>query len=97
MEDTARRWWTFALVCVALFMTMLDNLVVITALPSIGRALGAGLADLEWTVNAYTLAFAVLMMTGAALGDRFGRRRVFLVGVAIFTARPWPAPRWPWR
>ena len=85
MEDTARRWWTFALVCVALFMTMLDNLVVITALPSIGRALGAGLADLEWTVNAYTLAFAVLMMTGAALGDRFGRRRVFLVGVAIFT------------
>ncbi|MBV8087422.1 MAG: DHA2 family efflux MFS transporter permease subunit, partial [Chloroflexi bacterium] len=82
----ARRWWTFALVCVALFMTMLDNLVVITALPSIGRALGAGLADLEWTVNAYTLAFAVLMMTGAALGDRFGRRRVFLIGVAIFTA-----------
>jgi EmrB/QacA subfamily drug resistance transporter len=84
--DTTRRWWTFALVCVALFMTMLDNLVVITALPSIGRALGAGLADLEWTVNAYTLAFAVLMMTGAALGDRFGRRRVFLIGVAIFTA-----------
>src|SRR5437588_6934973 len=80
------RWWTFAIVCLALFMAMLDNLVVITALPSIRKALGASVSDLEWTVNAYTLAFAVLMMTGAALGDRFGRKRFFIIGVAVFTA-----------
>ncbi|MGH2443592.1 MAG: MFS transporter, partial [Chloroflexota bacterium] len=65
--------------------SMLDNLVVLTALPAIKRALHASVSDLEWTVNAYTLAFAVLMITGAALGDRFGRKRIFLLGVAIFT------------
>ncbi len=80
------RWWTFALVCLALFMAMLDNLVVTTALPSIRRALGASVSDLEWTVNAYTLAFATLMLTGAALGERFGRKRIFIAGVSIFTA-----------
>jgi EmrB/QacA subfamily drug resistance transporter len=80
------RWWTFAIVCAALFMAMLDNLVVITALPAIRRALHASVSDLEWTVNAYTLAFAVLMLTGSALGDRFGRKRMFLVGIAAFTA-----------
>jgi MFS family permease len=79
------RWWTFAIVCLALFMAMLDNLVVITALPSIRRALGASVSDLEWTVNAYTLAFATLMMMGAALGDRFGRKRIFLLGMTVFT------------
>ncbi|HZT96990.1 MAG TPA: MFS transporter [Chloroflexota bacterium] len=79
------RWWTFAVVCAALFMSMLDNLVVLTALPAIRRSLHAGVPDLEWTVNAYTLSFAVLMMTGAALGDRFGRKRIFLLGVATFT------------
>lgn len=84
--NSRTRWWTFAIVCAALFMSMLDNLVVLTALPAIKRALHAGVSDLEWTVNAYTLAFAVLMMTGSALGDRFGRKRVFLAGVAIFTA-----------
>jgi EmrB/QacA subfamily drug resistance transporter len=77
--------WTFAIVSVALFMVVLDNLVVTTALPSIKAGLGGGLADLEWTVNAYTLTFAVLLMTGAALGDRFGRRRMFLVGISVFT------------
>lgn len=79
------RWWTFGIVCAALFMSMLDNLVVITALPAIRRALHATISDLEWTVNAYTLAFAALMLTGAALGDRFGRKRIFLLGVATFT------------
>ena len=83
--NTRTRWWTFTIVCIALFMSMLDNLVVITALPAIRRALHATVSDLEWTVNAYTLAFAVLMMTGSALGDRFGRKRVFLIGVALFT------------
>jgi len=86
MTATQTRWWTFAIVCIALFMSMLDNLVVTTALPAIQRALHASVPDLEWTINAYTLAFAVLMMTEAALGDRFGRKRIFLVGVAIFTA-----------
>src|SRR3954452_2225300 len=77
--------WTFAIVSVALFMVTLDNLVVTTALPSIRRDLGGGIQDLEWTVNAYTLSYAVLLLTGAALGDRFGRKRMFLVGLAIFT------------
>ena len=77
---------TLAIASVAIFMVTLDNLVVTTALPSIRRDLGASLEDLEWTVNAYTLAFAVFLLTGAALGDRFGRRRMFLVGIGIFTA-----------
>jgi EmrB/QacA subfamily drug resistance transporter len=79
------RWWTFAVVSIALFMGMLDNLVVTTALPSIQRAIGASVANLEWVVNAYTLGFAVLMIPAAALGERFGRRRVLLVGVGLFT------------
>jgi EmrB/QacA subfamily drug resistance transporter len=82
---TRTQVWTFAVVSLALFMAMLDNLVVVTALPSIRKALGASVSDLEWTVNAYTLAFAVLIMTGAALGDRFGRKRMFLLGVSLFT------------
>src|SRR5437868_6658846 len=77
--------WTFAIVSVALFMVVLDNLVVTTALPSIRADLGGGLQALEWTVNAYTLTFAVLLLTGAALGDRFGRRRMFVIGLSMFT------------
>src|SRR4051812_47300249 len=77
--------WTFAITSLALFMTTLDNLVVTTALPVIRTDLGASLSGLEWTVNAYTLTFAVLLLTGAALGDRFGRRRMFVIGLAIFT------------
>ena len=77
--------WTFAITAIALFMVSLDNLVVTTALPVIRRDLGASLQDLEWMVNAYTLTFAVLLLTGAALGDRFGRRRLFLIGLTIFT------------
>jgi len=79
------RWWTFAIVSLALFMGMLDNLVVVTALPAIRQALGASVADLEWTVNAYTLAFTILLIPAAALGDRFGRRRLLLGGIALFT------------
>src|SRR3954470_9108734 len=77
--------WTFAIVSIALFMVVLDNLVVTTALPSIRRDLGAGIQSLEWTVNAYTLSYAVLLLTGAALGDRFGRKRMFVIGLALFT------------
>jgi EmrB/QacA subfamily drug resistance transporter len=78
--------WTLALVSAALFMVTLDNLVVTTALPSIRVDLGASISDLEWTVNAYTLAYAVFLLTGAALGDRLGRRRMFVVGLSVFTA-----------
>ena len=80
-----RTVWTFAITSIALFMVTLDNLVVTTAIPVIRKDLDASLESLEWTVNAYTLTFAVLLLTGAALGDRFGRRRVFAVGVGIFT------------
>jgi EmrB/QacA subfamily drug resistance transporter len=81
-----RTIWTFAITSVALFMAMLDNLVVTTSLPVIRADLGASIEDLEWTVNAYTLTFAVFLLTGAALGDRFGRRRLFVIGLGIFTA-----------
>ncbi|MET7731183.1 DHA2 family efflux MFS transporter permease subunit [Streptomyces sp. NPDC005402] len=77
--------WALVITSIAGFMAALDNLVVTTALPSIREDLGGALHDLEWTVSAYTLTFAVLLMTGAALGDRFGRRRLFLVGLTIFT------------
>src|SRR3954462_4285216 len=80
-----RPGWTFAIVSAALFMITLDNLVVTTALPSIRADLGATLQGLEWTVNAYTLSFAVLLLPAAALGDRFGRRRMFVAGLALFT------------
>ena len=78
--------WTFVITSVALFMAMLDNLVVTTSLPVIRADLGASIEDLEWTVNAYTLSFAVFLLTGAALGDRFGRRKLFVLGLGIFTA-----------
>lgn len=78
--------WTFVITSLALVMVTLDNLVVTTALPVIKKELSASLESLEWTVNAYTLSFAVLLLTGAALGDRFGRRRLFALGLGIFTA-----------
>src|ERR687896_950745 len=78
--------FTLAIVSVALFMVTLDNLVVTNALVSIREDLGASLEELEWTVNAYTLSFAVFLLTGAALGDRFGRKRMFMLGIGIFTA-----------
>ena len=78
MTRAAQTIWTFAITSIALFMVTLDNLVVTTALPVIRKDLHATLEGLEWTVNAYTLTFAVLLLTGAALGDRFGRRRMFV-------------------
>ncbi|MEU2022680.1 DHA2 family efflux MFS transporter permease subunit [Streptomyces sp. NPDC016469] len=77
--------WALVITSVAGFMAALDNLVVTTALPSIRESLGGEMEELEWTVNAYTLTFAVLLMFGAALGDRFGRRRLFLTGLTVFT------------
>src|ERR1700742_1061812 len=80
------RIWTLDLVSVGLFMVVLDNLVVNVALPSIHNDFGASVQALEWTVNAYVLAYGALLLTGAALGDRFGRRRMFVIGIALFTA-----------
>ena len=77
--------WTSIVTSIALFMVTLDNLVVTTALPSIRVDFHATLASLGWTVNAYTLAFAVLLLPAAALGDRLGRRRVFAFGLGLFT------------
>ncbi len=87
MSATSKRSATLTLIITgaALFMTALDNLIVGVALPSIRADLGGTIETLEWTVNAYTLTFAVLLITGAALGDRFGRRRMFGIGVGLFT------------
>ena len=84
LSESNRRWWTLGAMCFALFMIMLDNTVVNVALPSIQRDFDASLSALEWTINAYTLTFAVLLVTGGRLGDIFGRRRVFLIGVIVF-------------
>src|SRR5437764_863973 len=83
--SNSRRTWTLVIVSIGLFMVVLDNLVVNVALPSIHRDLGASIQSLEWTVNGYVLAYAVFLLTGAALGDRFGRRRMFLAGITLFT------------
>src|SRR5437868_10332285 len=84
-RNKSTTYWTLAITSLALFMVSLDNLVVTTALPVIRRDLHATISQLEWTVNAYTLTFAVLLLTGAALGDRFGRRRMFVLGILLFT------------
>jgi EmrB/QacA subfamily drug resistance transporter len=86
MTPRSRTVWTFVVTSAALFMASLDNLVVTTALPSIREHLHASLEGLQWTVNAYTLTFAVLLLTGASLGERYGRRRMFVSGLALFTA-----------
>jgi EmrB/QacA subfamily drug resistance transporter len=86
LSEDNRRWWTLGAMCFALFMLMLDNTVVNVALPSIQRDLHASISGLEWTVNAYTLAIAVLLVTAGRLGDLFGRVRMFLFGVVVFTA-----------
>jgi EmrB/QacA subfamily drug resistance transporter len=85
MKAGTRTAWTFVITSIALFMVVLDNLVVSTALPVIRVDLGASIEQLEWIVNAYTFTFAVFLLTGAALGDRFGRKRMFMIGLTIFT------------
>ena len=91
---TAAQRWVIGLASVGSFMVVLDLLVVATALTSIHRGLHASIEDLEWTVNAYTLSFAALLMTSASLGDRFGRRRLLATGLAVFALGSVPA-RWP--
>src|ERR671932_72460 len=80
-----RKWWTLAAVAFGLFMIMLDNTVVNVALPSMQRALHIGREELEWIVVGYALSFATLMLTGGKLADLFGRRLLFVIGLAIFT------------
>src|SRR5581483_9873495 len=84
-ETRGRAVWAVVITGLALFMASLDNLVVSTALPVIRVHLHAGLSGLEWTVNAYTLTFAVLLLSAAAVGERLGRRRTFVAGIAVFT------------
>src|SRR3990172_7865743 len=81
-----RKWWTLAAVAFGLFMIMLDNIVVNVALPSIQRDLGVGLSELEWIVAGYALTFAALMLIGGKLADAYGRRRIFVIGIVVFTA-----------
>ena len=88
MTEENRRWWALGAMCFALFMIMLDNTVVNVALPSIQRSLHASTSSLEWTVNAYTLSFAVLLVTGGRLGDLFGRRKIFPRGRGHLRAAP---------
>jgi EmrB/QacA subfamily drug resistance transporter len=84
-ENRARKLGTLAVTCIGLFMVLLDASIVTVALPTIQRDLHAQLSDLQWVVDAYTLPFAVLLLTAGTLGDRFGRKRVFLVGLVVFT------------
>jgi MFS family permease len=85
-EQRNHRAWTLVIASLGTFMTALDTLVVTTALPVLRNDLHTGLSSLQWTVNAYNLAFACFLLTGAALGDRFGRRRMFTIGLSVFTA-----------
>ncbi len=87
MTEDNRKWWTLGAMCFALFMVMLDNTVVNIALPAIKHSFGASISGLSWTVNAYTLVFGVLLVTGGRLGDVFGRKRMFLAGLVRVHAR----------
>jgi MFS family permease len=84
--ESGMKAWVLALTSIASFMVALDALVVATALGAIRRDLGTSIEVLQWTMNAYNLSFAVLLLTGAALGDRFGRRRLFGAGLGVFVA-----------
>jgi EmrB/QacA subfamily drug resistance transporter len=86
LDEEHRKWWTLGAVTFGLFMIMLDNTIVNVALPSIRRSLHISLSELEWVVAGYALSFAVLMLTGGKLADYYGRRRIFVIGLAIFTA-----------
>jgi EmrB/QacA subfamily drug resistance transporter len=85
IPEEQRKWWTLAAVAFGLFMIMLDNTVVNVALPSIQRDLGADLSSLQWIVTGYALTFAALMLIGGKLADAYGRRLIFVVGIAVFT------------
>ena len=81
----ARKWWTLLVACVGSFMLLLDVTIVNVALPQIERALDASLTDLQWVIDAYVLALASLTLIAGSLGDRLGRRRIFVGGLTLFT------------
>src|SRR6187549_3403976 len=85
-SEDRRKWWTLAAVSFGLFMIMLDNTIVNVALPSIQSSLGLKVSELEWVVTGYALTFGALMLTGGKLADLFGRRLIFVIGLAVFTA-----------
>src|SRR6188472_1169074 len=85
-DEGHRKWWTLAAVSFGLFMIMLDNTIVNVALPTIQRSLDLKISELEWVVTGYALTFGALMLTGGKLADLLGRRRIFVVGLLIFTA-----------
>src|SRR5213080_2483844 len=82
----ARKWWTLIAVCTGVFMLLLDITIVNVALPDIQKAFGASLADLQWTIDAYALTLAAFLLTAGSLADLFGRRRLFAIGLTVFTA-----------
>jgi MFS family permease len=86
ITDSNRAWWTLAGACMGLFVLMLDSTVVTLALPDMQRDLGASSSELQWVLNAYLLTLAVLVVTAGRLGDVYGRRRLFLLGLVVFTA-----------
>ena len=80
------KWWTLVAVCVATFMLLLDVTIVNVALPDIERDLNASFSDLQWVIDAYALTLAALLLTAGSLADLLGRRRIFVIGLGIFTA-----------
>src|SRR5947208_17056773 len=85
MENDERRWWTLGAVCVATFMLLIDITIVNVALPAIAKDLGSSFTDLQWVVDAYALSLASLLLTAGSLADLFGRRRLFVIGLALLT------------
>ena len=85
MAVLERKWWTLIAVCIAIFMLLLDITVVNVALPDIQRSLHASFSDLQWVVDAYSLTLAAFLLTAGVIGDMFGRREVFAIGLGIFT------------
>src|SRR5829696_7678818 len=91
VNDGNAKWYTLGAACFGLFMAIIDNLVVNIAMPTIARDLDATTSQLQWIVSAYTLVFASLQITAGGLGDRFGRKQWFLIGIALFTATSFAA------
>ena len=84
VRGMARKWWTLVVVCLAIFMLLLDVTIVNVALPSIQKDLGSSFEDLQWVVDAYALALAALLLASGSLADLMGRRRVFVLGLILF-------------
>src|SRR5579885_3637416 len=85
VASNPRRWWALAATCFGLFMALLDVTIVNVALPTIGNDLHASFSDLQWVINAYALTLAVLLVTAGRLGDIFGRKRLFMIGLGMFS------------